>query len=41
MLRELACGERSLEVQQFNGKDVETAVFDADFDGSTFARVTR
>lgn len=34
-------GERPLEVRQFNGKDVETAVFDAEFDGSTFARVTR
>ena len=34
-------GERPLEIQQFNGKDVETAVFDSDFDGTTFVRVTR
>jgi DNA sulfur modification protein DndD len=34
-------GGRAVEVHQFNGKDVETAVFDADFDGSTFVRVTR
>lgn len=34
-------GGRPFEVRQFNGKDVETAVFDADFDGSTFVRVTR
>jgi DNA sulfur modification protein DndD len=34
-------GERPVEVKQFNGRDVETAVFDAEFDGSTFVRVTR
>jgi DNA sulfur modification protein DndD len=36
-----ARGDRPVEVQQFNGKDVETALFDADFDGSTFVRLTR
>jgi DNA sulfur modification protein DndD len=36
-----ARGARALEVRQFNGKDVETALFDADFDGSEFVRVTR
>ena len=32
-------GKRPLEIQQFSGKDVETAVFDAAFDGSTFVRI--
>jgi hypothetical protein len=32
---------RPPEIRQFNGKDVETAMFDAPFDGSSFARVTR
>jgi DNA sulfur modification protein DndD len=36
-----ARGARVPEVRQFNGKDVETAVFDADHDGSAFFRVTR
>ena len=36
-----ARGDRALEVRQFNGKDVETAVFDAEYDGSDFVRVTR
>lgn len=34
-------GERAVELRQFRGKDVETAVFDSKFDGSTFVRVTR
>ena len=34
-------GERTPEIRQFGGKDVETAVFDADHDGSGFLRVTR
>jgi DNA sulfur modification protein DndD len=33
--------DRSLEIRQFNGKDVETAKFDAEFDGSSFVRVSR
>jgi DNA sulfur modification protein DndD len=36
-----ARGERTPEIRQFGGKDVETAVFDADYDGSGFLRVTR
>jgi DNA sulfur modification protein DndD len=36
-----ARGERTPELRQFGGKDVETAVFDADHDGSGFLRVTR
>jgi DNA sulfur modification protein DndD len=35
-----ARGERPVEVRQFNGKDVETAVFDSKFDGSSFVRVS-
>jgi DNA sulfur modification protein DndD len=35
-----ARGERQAEVRQFNGKDVQTAVFDSKFDGSAFVRVT-
>ena len=34
-------GGRAREIQQFNGKDVETSTFDAAFDGSSFCRVTR
>ena len=33
-------GDRLAEVRQFNGRDVEMALFDAKFDGSTFVRVT-
>jgi DNA sulfur modification protein DndD len=33
--------DRPVEVRQFNGKDIETAVFDAKFDGTSFHRVTR
>lgn len=36
-----ARGERPVEIRQFNGVDEETAVFDADFDGSSFVEVTR
>lgn len=34
-------GERKPEIRQFNGRDVETAVFGAKSDGSAFERVTR
>ena len=34
-------GGREQEIQQFNGKDVETSLFDEAFDGSSFLRVTR
>jgi hypothetical protein len=30
-----ARGARQTEIRQFHGKDVETAVFDAPFDGTT------
>jgi len=33
-------GERTPEIRQFNGRDVETAVFGAKSDGSAFERVT-
>ncbi len=33
-------GDRALEIRQFGGKDIETAIFDAKFDGSSFIRVT-
>jgi DNA sulfur modification protein DndD len=33
-------GDRALEIRQFGGKDFETAIFDAKFDGSSFIRVT-
>jgi DNA sulfur modification protein DndD len=36
-----ARGGRKQEIRQINGKDVETALFDASFDGSSFAKVTR
>jgi DNA sulfur modification protein DndD len=36
-----ARGARNPEVKQFNGKDVETTLFDAEYDGSSFFRVTR
>lgn len=36
-----ARGTRNPEVKQFNGKDVETTLFDAEYDGSSFFRVTR
>lgn len=32
---------RKPEVKQFNGRDVETTLFDAEYDGSSFFRVTR
>lgn len=35
-----ARGSRVPEIRQFNGKDLETVIFDADYDGSSFARVT-
>jgi DNA sulfur modification protein DndD len=35
-----ARGARPREVRQFRGKDVEMAVFDASFDGSTIVRLT-
>ena len=34
-------GDRPSEVRQVNGRDIETALFDAEFDGSTFVRVGR
>lgn len=36
-----ARGARNPEVKQFNGNDVETTLFDAEYDGSSFFRVTR
>jgi DNA sulfur modification protein DndD len=36
-----ARGSRPREVRQFSGKDVDMAVFDASFDGSTIVRLTQ